>query len=381
MIIKQTGYKTSGVNVPITLSKYIAKQSLSSIMIATGVIVSVIFLADLFELLRKSAGKENIQLYRIIEMAFLRLPEMAQKISPFAILIGGIMSLTKLSKTSELIVARSIGMSVWQFTMPSILVSVALGFFILMVFNPLAATLLARYEQLEARLFSGKASILAVSSSGLWLKQSDKAPDGSQIEKIIHAMRISQRDMMLYEVIIFSFDENDRLIQRVDAETAKLEEGAWQVSKALITSPNSPANRLDELKIPTNMTNSELQDSFSSPETLSFWELTGFIKTLEKAGFSALKHRLHWNSLLSLPIMFASMILIAASFALRVKRGKKVGVIIGSGIFTGFIIYFLSDLIHALGLSGAMPVAVAAWTPPLVTLLIGVATLLHYEDG
>ena len=35
------------------------------------------------------------------------------------------------------------------------------------------------------------------------------------------------------------------------------------------------------------LTTGQIQDSFASPMTLSFWQLPSFIHTLEKAGFSA----------------------------------------------------------------------------------------------
>ena len=46
-----------------------------------------------------------------------------------------------------------------------------------------------------------------------------------------------------------------------------------------------------------------------------------------------------------------------------------------------FLLFFLSDIIFALGLSATIPVALAAWTPAGVAMLMGLALLLHLEDG
>jgi len=48
-------------------------------------------------------------------MTIMRLPSSAQKIYPFAILVGGMITLTRLTRSHELIVARAAGVSVWQF--------------------------------------------------------------------------------------------------------------------------------------------------------------------------------------------------------------------------------------------------------------------------
>ena len=51
------------------------------------------------------------------------------------------------------------------------------------------------------------------------------------------------------------------------------------------------------------------------------------------------------------------------------------------GVMTGFLLYFLSNFVFALGLSGKIPVVMAAWTPTIVSLLAGFALLFHLEDG
>ena len=51
------------------------------------------------------------------------------------------------------------------------------------------------------------------------------------------------------------------------------------------------------------------------------------------------------------------------------------------GVASGFLLYFLSDVVFALGLSAKIPVALAAWTPTGVSLIFGASMLLHLEDG
>jgi lipopolysaccharide export system permease protein len=75
------------------------------------------------------------------------------------------------------------------------------------------------------------------------------------------------------------------------------------------------------------------------------------------------------------------MVLIAASFTLRYSRQGDSTYVVGAGVLTGFALYFFSDIVIALGLSGSIPVTLAAWTPSGVATLLGLATLLHLEDG
>ena len=39
------------------------------------------------------------------------------------------------------------------------------------------------------------------------------------------------------------------------------------------------------------------------------------------------------------------------------------------------------DLVAALGLSGSIPVVLAAWVPVAISIMTGMALMLHLEDG
>ena len=58
-----------------------------------------------------------------------------------------------------------------------------------------------------------------------------------------------------------------------------------------------------------------------------------------------------------------------------------VGLIVLAGVVCGFMLYFLSNLVFALGISGKLPIALAAWTPAAIALALALPLLLHLEDG
>ena len=76
------------------------------------------------------------------------------------------------------------------------------------------------------------------------------------------------------------------------------------------------------------------------------------------------------------------MVLVAAVFSLKpdLRSGGILFRLIG-GVVSGFVFYFFSKVVYALGLSATLPVVLAAWTPPTVTGLVGLAALFHLEDG
>lgn len=368
------------MRLPWTLSLYIGRQYFLTVLFVLLGLLVITGLLDTVELIRRAASKDAATFGVVMEMAFFKLPAMAEELIPFAGLIGGMIALQRLTRTHELIVARAAGVSVWQFMMPALLAMLCFGCVFVMAYNPVASTMLARFEKLEMKYFSGRSSMLTVSSSGLWLRQVE---EGNRLEKehIIHALSISDQGMKLSHVTIFTFDDDAHFLSRIDADTATLENGYWLVKDALITTPGEPAQRVALKALDTELTVAQIQDSFASPRTLSFWQLPGFINSLEAAGFSALRHKLHWHVIFSTPFMLCAMAFLAAAFSLRLPRRGRSRAMVVAGIFSGFLFFFVSDIIHALGLSGSLPVQAAAWAPTAIVMMIGGAVLLHMEDG
>ena len=133
--------------------------------------------------------------------------------------------------------------------------------------------------------------------------------------------------------------------------------------------------------MPTNLTIDQIKDSFASPETITFWQLPRFIKVLDATGLSSIPHRLHFSALLADPLLIVAMVLIAAAFSLRQRRDGGTTILVIIGVLSAFALFLLTNVIHALGLGGNVPVLLAGWTPASVSLALGVALLMHLEDG
>ncbi|MDA0260694.1 MAG: LPS export ABC transporter permease LptG [Proteobacteria bacterium] len=359
-----------------TLLAYLGRQFLTGIIFALAILLALVLIIDIVELLRRAEGRATAGILEIFEMAALRLPFMAQKVLPFATLFGGMYTFLHLSRSQELIVTRSAGVSVWQFLMPALFIAFVVGTLAITLFNPIASIMMSRYELLDNKHLRGRPSLLAVSSTGLWLRQAD-----AQGQSVIHAGSVSRQGAELERVIVFLYDGADRFESRIDAARARLTQGYWELENALLTPVEGKAEAVSVYRLPTTMTSVQIQESFTSPATMSFWALPAFIEMLEQAGFAARKHLLHWHALLATPLLLCAMVLIAATFSLRLTQRGGLGLLAIGGVLAGFLLFFLTDLVLALGESGAIPAVLAAWTPAGVSSLLGLAMLFHLEDG
>ncbi len=359
-----------------TLSTYLGKQFILSLGVAVLGLGTLVLLFDVIELLRRASGEE-IGFGIVLSMALLNLPTLLHKVLPFAALFGGMFAFARLTRTHELVVARAAGVSVWQFMLPSFLVALILGVFFVAVFNPFAALTADRHELLEARHFQGRSSLLSVTPTGLWFRHATENGHA-----VIHARTVSQQGLELQDVIVIEqAGRNDTYMSRIDAERATLRNGYWDMVNATISPADAPPRRLAAYRSPTSLTLEQMQESFAAPDTISFWSLPRFIDLLTASGFAAAKHRLHWHSIMALPLLLLSMVLIAATFTLRLTRRGGTGLLIAGGVIAGFAFFVLSDVVQAFGLSGKLPAVLAAWTPAGVSTLIGLSLMFHLEDG
>jgi len=361
----------------MTLARYIATRWLAWCASVFGAMAVIVFLLDYVELIRRGASRPDATLLSLLEMAALKQPYMAQQIMPFTILFGTMLLFWRMTRSNELVIARSAGVSAWQFIGPAVGAAFIVGVFAVTVFNPIASVLQARYESLEARILQTSANNMTVSRTGFWLRQSDETGAAA----VLHADNMRVTKTRLTNVMILTFAHDTQLTGRIDAKSAQLLPGRWQVRDGTRWTPSQQAAPFGELDLPTNLTPNKIQEGFAAPETMSFWQLPGFINLLERSGFSAQRHRLYFDALLARPVLFTAIVVIAAVFSLRMHRRGGVGIMIGAGIGSGFALYFLSDVVLALGLAAAIPVALAAWIPAGVSWLVGASLVFHLEDG
>lgn len=364
------------IRISPTLSIYIGRQFLLSFLVMFGLFVAIIFLLDLIELTRRASGKPGTTFGLVLNMALYKVPHMGLKMIPFTVLFSCMFAFWRLNRNHELVAVRAAGVSVWQFIFPVVAVALFIGAMKLTALNPVAATMVARYEQMESKFLRGRSSLMAVSSTGVWLRQVDRRGT-----TVIHARRAGPGEMELQQVMVLIYEGSDRFVRRIDANSAKLTDGNWELVDAWISSPERPPRFAKRYLLPTELTQTKILESFASPETISFWDLPEFIKILDATGFATLSHRLHWHSLLAEPLLLCAMVLVAASFSLRHSRQSGVALAAGGGVITGFLLFFVTDVVLELGRSTSIPVILAAWTPAGASTLLGLTSLLHFEDG
>ncbi len=362
--------------LPPTLTAYLGRVYALSLLGLLGILLAIVYLFETVELLRRAAKFDDVPLSSVLQMGLLKLPETGQIILPFAVLFSALYTFWILARRHELVIVRAAGLSVWQFLGPIIGVAMLAGIIHMTIINPIGAMMISRFEALETRYLNKEEKTVSISEQGLWLRQA--TTDG---HVILRASRVNLPEWELSDVMVLFFDAGEGFMRRLDSESAVLEPGEWTFRNATLNNNGRAPQMVTYEKLPTDLTVGEIEESFSTPEETPFWALPSYIRTMEATGFDSRKLKIHFHTLLAQPLLFAAMVVLAATVSLKVARFQQTSVMIGAGVVFGFVMFFASSFLKALGASDQIPVLLAAWFPPIIALSLGASVIMTTEDG
>jgi lipopolysaccharide export system permease protein len=356
-----------------TLARYFARRFVIATIAVFGGIFMLLVLVDYIEMVRRTSSIPTASALMVAETSLFRVPQLLEKLMPFCILIGAMSCYLALSRSLELVVARAAGISAWQFITPALVAALLMGVLATVAYNPLSAAMQERSKEMEAQLFSN-GGVQDVAQS--WVNQVT-----SEGQSIISAALSQNQGTRLSGVTVFRFNPDGSFRDRIDARDANLEPGEWRLGGARIHSMTAAPVVQDSLPLKTNLTPAQVRNSFATPETVSFWQLPGYIQSSASSGLATAGYRLQYQKLLARPFLLASMVLVAAAVSLRFFRFGGVQKMVLSGVAAGFLLYVLSKVTEDLSKAELMYPLAAAWLPVCVGGLSGFLALLHQEDG
>lgn len=359
------------------LARYFGWRFLSALLLIFAGAFALVALVDYIEMVRRTSGDSDASALVVAAISLARVPQIMEILLPFAVLVGAMISYVNLSRRLELVIARAAGVSAWQFIAPALLVAFVFGALATTVYNPVAAYLKEQSKRLEVKYGGRLQQIgLQATGSGFWVRQ--KSVSG---QSIINAATSSDQGVRLGGITVFVFDNGNHFSERIEARTATLKDGYWQLADVRRYPINSPPVITPEYALSTNLTVEQVRESFATPETVSFWELPFFIELADHAGLTAAGYKLQYQKLLSRPALLVAMVLVAAAFSLGFFRFGGVQKMVLCGIAAGFLLYVLSKVADDLSKAELLHPIAAAWLPIVIGTFTGLVPLLFQEDG
>lgn len=367
------------------LARYVARRFVRSLATITGVFLLILILIDMIEMIRRFSDRD-IGLGGAFGLALLNVASSFYSILPLLTVLAGIALFLNLARTSEMVAIRASGRSALKVVTAPAVTAVLVGALTVALLNPLVAVTGARFDQAVAAIDRASRQTVSVGDSAVWLRQAvvEGAQESGQI--VIRARRASPDATTLYDATFMVFDEARGPVRRIEAREARLTPGKWELADVRdypLTSanPQAAATAAARMELASDLTAQRIREGFGRPEAVPVWQLPGFIADLERAGFSAARHRVWLQMELARPFLMAAMVLIAAAFTMQHVRGRNTGGAVLLAFGAGIGLFFLRNLAQVLGDNGQVPPWLAGWTPPLVGGLLALALILAREDG
>lgn len=365
------------------LDRYFAKRFLVSFAMIGAVFLTLIMLIDLIEQLRKFEGVE-VSFGQLFRLMLLNAPAAINEILPLLMILSTIVLFIGLARSSELVVTRAAGRSGIRALAAPVLMAMVIGGLAVSTLNPIVAATSNRYQQLSDTYRTGGPSALSLSGEGLWLRQG-----AFQGQSVIHATGYGGGEdaLVLFDVTILTYARNGGPVRRLQAKSATLTKDEWILGDVKVwplvagLNPESNAATHDVLRIPTTLTEERIRDSIGKPTGISIYDLPETIRELKRAGFSTKRQEVWFQAELARPLFLVAMVLVGAAFTMRHTRFGGTGIAVLASVLLGFGLYFVRNFAQILGENGQIPVTLAAWAPPIASILLTLGLLLYAEDG
>lgn len=362
------------------LHAYFARRFLWMFLSVFTVFFLFLLLLDLVEQLRRF--DESVGFGQVLRLTLLNAPQSLYQMLPLVVILSTIALFLGLARSSELVVTRAAGRSGLTVLVAPVTVAALIGALAVGMFNPIVAATSKRFSDLSERFENGGSNALSIGAEGLWLRQGDA--DG---QTVIRASRANPTATVLFDVTFVAYESGGGPMRRIEAEEAALEEGAWVLRNAKSwplgtgQNPETAAERHDSLRLTSTLTQESIRDRFGNPSAVSIWDLPAFISELEQAGFSARRHIVWLQMELARPLFLVALVLIGAGFTMRHSRLGRTGIAVLAAILLGFGLYYIRNFAQILGENGQIDPMLAAWVPPVASLLLALGLILHMEDG
>ena len=357
------------------INYYILKKFLYSFIITFIILATILFIGDFVEQFRKTAGKD-VPFNIIIQLTIFNFPNLISYTLPITSFFSSILALLILIRNSELTVISGMGISNLKTILPALILHFFIGVIFVTLANPLISIFDDRYSNLKYEYIDRVDKFASITKNGLWLKQDNYETD---LTSVLYAKNTEQEGKVLNSFMLLEYDHKGTFSGRIDGKKAELKDGYWKMFEIQVTPKYGETTYLDYLDYQTNIKPKDISDGLSSPSSISIWRLLTFISFLEELGYSAIDFKMHLYGLISLPFFISALVLLAFCLVQGIKQNDKFSKTIISSLIIIFFLYFVSNLLNALGSTSQIHPFVANFSMPVITSTIAILIYQYWK--
>ena len=356
------------------LRRYICREFLKILLLSMSAFILIYLIVDFFA--RMDTFVEHKAAPTLVFLYYLyQVPGIGFQILPLGILMATLLGLGILSRNNEITAMKANGISLYRITFPLFLLGI------------LASSL----------CFIGNEFIVPFSkrqSDSILLVEILKKPRKTFIRnyKVWYRSRnaiynfqvFNPQQDLLEGITLFEFDDDFKLLRRIDAKRALWRDDAWHFYDVTIRDFQKgraiQTTRFEERVIHIPETPDVFKEEQKDTEEMGYYDLRRYIRRIEKAGYDATRYIVDLYAKWSYPFACAIMVFIGIPFSTKTARSGGVALSIVMSIVFGFLYWIILNLSLSLGHSGLLPPQISAFAPHALFGLAGIYALISIRQ-
>jgi lipopolysaccharide export system permease protein len=344
-------------------TRYLAWSYVKTALATLAGVVAVVLVVDFADRAYSFRGPSWVA--NVVRLYANLSVDLAYQVAPSALLLAAGILVSGLRQQGELTALYALGQSPRR-VLAVVLGTCALGCALLVGVNEAVVVEASRKaDQIKAESFRRSGNFRAYLEQQHWFRI------GNRIYDLRGRDGEGFTDVSLYELA-----PGFRLGQRIDAARMQpTADGRWRLEDAHVATFGEGGRQTrgwhDTLTLELPETPADFQVQIGKPRQMSLWALYRQIGTRAKVGLSTAEYAHELHNRLAYPFAAVPGAFLALLLALRPARRGHLSTALAEGIVVSLAMFTLLTVFRALGHSGALAPAVAAWAPVALLALVG----------
>ncbi len=350
------------------LFAYAARRTLAATLAALAGVVAIYLAVDFVDNSAGFGGHGWVP--AVLELYANKAAVVVRLVAPAAMLLGASVAVSTFRQTREYTAMRAVGLGPWRLAVPVLAVTFGLGVALVLLHDVVGVRAAERAEEIGKLRFGrggDKRRFLASREPKRWFRGADG--------RRIYNLRGHLPDGGFERVTVLEVDPAFRLVRRIDALRMRPDGGEWRLEEVEDRTFLAGGEMRLERAAVRRYRFDEPPEAFSvvpgRPSQMRWRTLLQQIGLRRRLGLPVVEFQLERYNRLAYPFAGVPGALLALALALRRNRKGHVSSALVESVGVSIAFWAVQGVSWALGLSGQVPTALAAWAPNVLFLGAG----------
>lgn len=344
------------------LERYILAEFAKLLVMAFAGFILLFIVVDVFENMDDLMEK-GVPIAKSVAFFAYKIPFIVGQVSPIAVLLSVLLSLGLLAKHNEMTAVKAGGLRLVRVLKPLFIAGIVISGGVMVMNETMTISGLKKAESFRATWLEGVKG--SYGRQGLWIKED---------AGIYNIRQVDVRNGELRGVTFFRLGEGFAATERVRTRKARWQDGRWVAPEATVWEFTPAGGIATSERTGYELPGPGEPDELTSVEThdnMGFFELAGYVRSLEEDGYDTAKHRIDLYGKVTFPLVNFIMVLVGIPFALKTGRHSGIAAGVGISVLIAFSYWVVYAITRSLGANGIMPPMLSALFPDVLFAAVG----------